>query len=65
MPKKIVREFTTTAVINDSTNTDREIKLIGQVLETEEIVLHTDDPDVGSFDLTLGHAALAELRRAK
>jgi len=61
---KTLREFTTTAVLNDGTNTDREIKIKGRVLENEEIVLESDEDGI-DFDLKLGHAALSELRRQK
>ena len=61
---KTVREFTTTAVLNDGTNTDRTIKLRGKVLESEDIVLEPDEDDV-SFELRLGHGALSEIRRTK
>jgi hypothetical protein len=59
---KILREFTTTATLNSGTDTDREIKIAGKVLENEEIVL---EPEDGAFELKLGHAALSELRRTK
>ena len=62
MSKKIVREFETTAIINTGTHTDAEIKLRGRVLENEEIVL---EPEDGTFEMTLGHHALSELRRTK